>query len=134
MTPDICQVKHDPPNSYGDCIRACVASLLDLPTLDVPHFVRDGAPGHVMQQRLREWLAPRGLVPMFSGFPASDTPDPVLEFMGAENPGVPYILFSADHAVVCRGGEIIHNPAWVRTALVPPADMWCIVTLVALCE
>jgi hypothetical protein len=26
---------------YGDCMRACVASLLDLPIAEVPHFLRD---------------------------------------------------------------------------------------------
>lgn len=134
MQGDICRVKNDPPNSYGDCLRACIASLLDIPTVDVPHFVRDGCEPEVTYQRVREWLADRGLVPMFSGYVASETPDDVLRFMGETNPGVYYILFSADHAVVCLDGEIVHDPAWVRARLKPPADMWITMVLTHDCR
>lgn len=134
MTPDICYVKNDPPNSYGDCIRACIASLLDLPTTDVPHFVRDGCAPEVTYQRIRDWLATRGIVPMLSGFAASPTPEPILNFMGETNPGVYYVLMSADHAVVCLGGEIVHDPAWVKSRLNPPADAWLIMVLTYDCR
>lgn len=129
MIPEICMVKNDPPNSYGDCLRACIASLMELPSHDVPHFVRDGCEPEVTYQRVRDWLTHYNLVPMFSGYAASETPDDVLRFMGETNPGVSYILFSADHAVVCCGNQIVHDPAWVRTRLVPPTDMWITMVL-----
>lgn len=129
MQGDICRIKNDPPHSYGDCLRACIASLLNMPTVDVPHFVRDGCEPEVTYQRVREWLAGRGLVPMFSGYAASETPDDVLRFMGETNPGVYYILMSADHAVICCNDEIVHDPAWVRTRLKPPVDMWLTMVL-----
>lgn len=134
MKPDICRVKNDPPNSYGDCIRACIASLLELETTEVPHFVRDGCAPEVTYQRIRDWLKDRGLVPMLSGFAASATPDDILEFMGTTNPGVYYILMSADHAVVCCDDKIVHDPAWVRARLVPPSDMWITMVLTHDCR
>jgi hypothetical protein len=87
-----------------------------------------------MMQRMRDWLAPRGLVPMTVAFPASDTPEPLFEFMGGVNPGVPYMLLSADHAVACRNGAIEHDPAWVRKSLVAPLDGWLIVALVQVAD
>lgn len=43
----------------GDCLRACVASIFELPLLDVPHFAELG-PGWF--QVMLEWLRPMGLV------------------------------------------------------------------------
>ena len=134
MIGDICQVKNDPPHSYGDCLRACVASLLDMETLSVPHFVHDGCAPEMTFQRLREWLVGRGLVPMMSGYPASETPDELLHFMGETNPCVHYILLSANHAVVCYGDKIVHDPAWVKSPLTPPTDMWITLVLTRDCR
>ena len=134
MTPEICMVKNDPPNSYGDCLRACIASLLNMSSAQVPHFVKDGCEPEVTYDRVRKWLAERGLIPMFIGYAASETPDDVLQFMGETNPGVWYILFSADHAVVCCGNEIVHDPAWVHSRLVPPTDMWITMVLTYDCQ
>lgn len=33
---------HDPPNSWGDCTRACVASIFELAAENVPHFAELG--------------------------------------------------------------------------------------------
>jgi len=71
MIGDICLVKNDPPYSYGDCLRACIASLLEMPTANVPHFVHDGCEPAITYQRVREWLADRKLVPMFNGYLAT---------------------------------------------------------------
>lgn len=39
MTPQDQEFLHDPENGvYGDCVRAVIASLLDLSIKDVPHF------------------------------------------------------------------------------------------------
>lgn len=134
MTPDICRVKNDPPHSYGDCLRACIASMLDLPTEEVPHFVHDGCEPEVTFTRVREWLAERKLVPMFSGYPTNETPEDILFFMGTTNPGVHYILFSANHAVVGCGNEIVHDPAWIKESLAPPSDMWITMVLTHDCR
>lgn len=39
MTPVTQSHLHAPPESYGSCWRACLASVLDLPERAVPHFV-----------------------------------------------------------------------------------------------
>lgn len=57
-------VKHDPPASYGDCFRVCVASVLDLPAEDVPHFCDGGVEAEVVHDRLTAFLRPRGLWPL----------------------------------------------------------------------
>lgn len=130
----MCMTRHDPPSSYGDCVRACVATLLGLDTRDVEHFTRDGCNGDTMIQRMREWLAPCGLVPFIVSLDATETPthESVLQVMQTENPDVPYILLTAGHAVVCRNGTVEHDPAWVRTPLEAPSDAWHIVVMVRL--
>lgn len=46
MTPQDQEFINIPGEQYGDCMRACIASLLDLPIANVPHFLReaDGDP------------------------------------------------------------------------------------------
>ena len=58
MTPvDQRVLDHDPARGrFGDCLRACVASVLELPYEAVPQF----AVADDWVERLQEWLAPRG--------------------------------------------------------------------------
>lgn len=64
-------VKHDPANgSWGDCTRACVASIFELPAEEVPHFAQYGEEEPVdgvlpWITRLRQWLTPRGFGMIF---------------------------------------------------------------------
>lgn len=43
----------------GNCFQACVASLLELPLDDVPHFIETEAPGVDWYVGFTEWLAAR---------------------------------------------------------------------------
>jgi len=48
----------------GDCLSACVASILEIPTEEVPQFVRIRAEGgDTWFHQLWDFLAPRGLRP-----------------------------------------------------------------------
>jgi hypothetical protein len=139
MQPVICRVKHDPPHSYGDCIRACVASILELDAEDVPHFAHDNPDGTVAFVRLRDWLKTVGYAPFVVGFPGAVPMDQLLSDMQDHQPDIVYMLFGGvhgggDHVVVCRGGEVIHNPAWIGCSIVGPTsqDQWQIVVLVKL--
>lgn len=113
-----CQVKHDPPNSYGDCIRACIAALIDRD--DVPHYF-DGRPNEQAWQQLRGYLAFHGktltLLPI----------DDHAEFMVANNPGIPYLLLCStgegDHAVICRDGKKIIDPAFGPLPIAGPHSL-----------
>ena len=117
MNPRICTVKHNPPDSYGDCIRACIGTILDRD--DVPHMFNPPTPDS--WARLREWLKTIGKNIALFGV------DDHVETMRENNPDVPYMLLcgiaDGDHAVVCRGGEVIHDPAWWRTAITGPHSM-----------
>jgi hypothetical protein len=139
MQPVICRVKHDPPHSYGDCIRACDASILELDAEGVPHVACDGPSGELAFERLRDWLKTVGYAPFVMGFPGSVPMDDLLSDMQDHHPDIVYMLFGGvrgggDHVVVCRGGKVIHNPAWVGCSIVGPTskDQWQIVVLVKL--
>lgn len=113
MNPRICRIKHDPPNSYGDCIRACIATLIDCD--DVPH-VFDERAAEDSWAALRSWLAAKHKV--LAVFSVDDH----FEFMQSSNPGITYMLLCSiadgDHAVLCRDGKVVHDPAWYRTEIV----------------
>ncbi|RUW55633.1 hypothetical protein EOA32_01030 [Mesorhizobium sp. M1A.F.Ca.ET.072.01.1.1] len=123
MKPVFCQVKHDPDaGTFGDCVRACIASLLELGPGAVPHFYHDSCDGETGHTRIREWLATRGLVPFYAYYNGNDPLETVLEHMNTVNPGVHYMLYGntgeSDHVVVCCGNKIVHDPAWVPTDFV----------------
>ena len=103
-------VPHNPPDSYGDCHRCCLASILELPASRVPHFLADGDPNEEFNERIRKWLHDRGVpyftIPFEGGSP--------LEFMAMQNPGVFYILGGksplGNHSVVALNDQIVHDP------------------------
>jgi len=115
MNPRICTVKHNPPHSYADCIRACIATLLDRD--DVPH-VFDGRPAPDSWSELRAWLKSINRTLFLV-----DVGDP-WEYMELNNPGVAFMLLcstgSGDHAVICRNGKVVHDPAWYKTEIKGP--------------
>lgn len=108
----------------GDCFAACIASILELPLADVPHFaqlsldheVARGTPlaeawknGTDWWYMTNDWLAPRGLS--------------YLEFTQAEDwhndirlrLGYHVIVGKSprgdfDHCVVGRAGIVVHDP------------------------
>ena len=59
---------HGEGDRLGDCYRACVASLLDLPTGEVPHFTEEAERAdpdvghHGAWGAANRWLKPRGFV------------------------------------------------------------------------
>lgn len=118
MTPQRCIVPLGG-REEGDCWRACVASILDLPIRDVPNF-SDMAPTYdEMIEKTRTWLAARGLTLFCTWISANWELDKVLhEFSSLENQGVPIILggrcradLNDNHAVVVMDGRIVHDPS-----------------------
>ncbi len=138
MTPvDMAHLDMGTPGAeVGDCFRCCVATLLDLPRDDVPHFAGgpDGAAAWVV--RTQEWLAQRGLLyiqvtdfvwPWVRGLSAP------LVIAGGKSPrGV-----KGGHAVVvevtCNGWRLIHDPHPSRAGIVgEPEDYGLFVRLAEL--
>lgn len=118
MTPvDQRILDHDPARGrVGDCMRACVASLLDLPYEEVPHFF-DGEGAEHGYEALRAWLAVRGL--SYVELPLSD-PLPSWFVHTVRH----YILIGRQqggtiHAVIGRHGEQLHDPHLLRRGVRP---------------
>lgn len=136
MKRQFCKVKHEPENgTYGDCLRACVATVLGH---DVPHFFEDGCDGETGIQRLREYLKIINLVPLIFSIPGETSKDSVFEFMSVQNPNVTYLLFckceGEDHVVVCRDDAVLFNPAWTPYPVsgVGSSGVWVVMAFVGL--
>jgi len=128
VTPVVCRTRHNPPKSYGDCLRACIASIMDLEPEHVPHFADMGATGEEARASARRWLGLRGLTITAFALDGGETVEGVLDWMGANNPDSTWLLFGStarygepssggDHVVVCQGGSVVHDPAWVPTSI-----------------
>ena len=107
-------VPHNPPETYGDCLRACIASILDRD--DVPHFLHDGDPDNVWWRRVQEWARANDMVYLQFAFSGTANPlSSLLAYMAAQNPDTYYILSGASpisgHSVVCLNDKIVHDPA-----------------------
>jgi len=90
----------------GDCFRACMASILELPLAAVPHFAGDD-----QHERYGAWLAQFGLgLLTFRLDQAQPWPSyaryPGLAIVAAESP----LGNGRMHGVVVRCGTIVHDP------------------------
>jgi hypothetical protein len=138
MIPVFCKVKSDAEaGTFGDCVRACIASILELPAEDVPHFYHDNCVGETGHKRIREWLAGRKLAPFHAYYNGEARLETVLEHMKLVNPDIYYMLYGnsggSDHVVVCRDDKIVHDPAWISDGIVSANSLgvWSVMVLVA---
>jgi len=113
MKPRYCQVPHNPPHSYGDCIRACIATMIDRD--DVPHTF-DGADNEKSWYDLRSYLKSHGKnIALF----IYEGDDP-MDWMREVNHDITYMLMGSDkhkvnHAIVVSylsGMRTTHNPSY----------------------
>lgn len=105
MTPVVQTIFYDPavPGRMGNCLQAAIASVLDLPLDEVPHFVQndEDSDGEVnWSTSLGVWLGLRGL-----------QVDPTAEPL----PGEAYLVTGRSargvmHMVVYRDGDLVHDP------------------------
>lgn len=120
---------HSPDASQiGDCFRCSVASILELPREDVPHFMeidwKRETPAWYAD--ICEWLAPRGMAyldweiapeyfgPQWFEKIALDAGFDVHHVMcGVSHSG-------NQHAVVGRNGVVVHDPHPARRGLAGP--------------
>lgn len=137
MIPVMCSVMQKPEaGTYGDCVRACVASVLELPSNHVPHFYVDGD-GERAFDRLRQFLAERKLIPAYFPLICSNIDDVKLH-MWAEYAETEYLLFCSvdggDHCIVGKGDKIIHDPALyvVRNYEKHTSGVWIVIILAKL--
>lgn len=137
MIPHHCRIKHDPPNSYGDCLRAVIASMFEVADpLEVPHFLHDGD-DEAGQARFKAYLLSRGYRPYYQAIKCDNVQN-LFVMMREINTNIEYLLFctcgGGDHVVLCMNDHVIHDPAWVKGTITgPPSNMdgcFIIVTLV----
>lgn len=116
------RVKHNPPHTYGDCLQASIACVLDLdPVTHVPHFFHDGCDAKTAMERLQFFLQEHGTRAAFMMMDGAEPLAAVQEWMRITNPGIIYLLFGntgeADHVVICQDDKIIHDVAWYPVGL-----------------
>lgn len=110
---------------YGDCHRAVLASLFEMPLADVPHFCEDGPGPDRFDARVAAWLAERNLSSVT--FPLTGSLQSVLAGISRSCPQSYWMLSGTsrggvDHMVICRGAEIVHDPARGSMGLVGPCS------------
>lgn len=127
MTPVKQVINHDPKNgAWGDCHRAAVASIMDLPLEAVPHFSEYGAFCNGPDTGDTRWFKARGLRPInipYNG-PSADA---ILETIENCNPGIIFIFGGTSrngigHSVVASRGKIIHDPSPTESGIVGPME------------
>lgn len=106
----------------GNCMSACIASLLHLPIERVARFIREPGDTHVFQwaERLDDFLEPFGLYALhFAADPERAAFPGVFHIMTGISPrGRP-------HAVIGKGCRIVHDPHPDKTGLVS-IDGFCL--------
>jgi hypothetical protein len=109
---------HDPENGvYGDCMRACIATLLSVQRSDVPHFLSDGDDCDAVEFSLRvnRFLKSFGLFLVdMTGFDFSTD---------GETAEVYHLIYGYTergtyHAVVGKNGRVIHDPHPSKAGLI----------------
>lgn len=126
MTPVDQQILHKPEEGqYGDCQRSVIASLLDLPASEVPHFCEIAKDEPVaFWTLLQGFLRSKGFV--YLTVPAragaaffGDDGDVFHEISGPSPRGG-----GVYHAVVGCNGEIVFDPHPSRAGLAGDSSQW----------
>lgn len=125
-------MRHDPPNSHGDCVRACVASLMEMQCENVPHFYRDGN-GEKAFDRMRIWLSTHKRIPAYFPLPEHMTLEQVCH--AASIYDTDCMLFCSnrggDHCVIINRDGVAHDPNWYKTEIIGPhsSGVWIVIVL-----
>ena len=116
MVPVMCKIKHNPPESYGDCLRACIETVFGNKPV-VPHFADNNASVGEVTESLRAFLNEHN-TDMFIVKSPCQTLNLTLLWAKSIVEDDPYLLMGENHVVVCKGSKIYHDPEWIKTT--PP--------------
>lgn len=123
MTPQTQLILHDPENgTRGDCQRAVIASLMNIPITEVPHFNESGEP-YKFWDSLQQFCHSKGYIFIemkATDFAAWGSDLDVYHQISGPSPRFP----DAHHAVVGMNGKIIFDPHPDRTELVGDPSTW----------
>jgi hypothetical protein len=123
VTPVKQRYKHDPDNgTWGDCHRAAIASLLDLPLDAVPHWADQGA---AIGDKDEKFLNEHGYSLITQAFDGSCTLEQILNACCHNNPGSYFILGGTSkngtgHSVIAHEFKIVHDPSLDDSGIVGP--------------
>lgn len=120
---------------HGDCQRAVIASLLELPITEVPHFLQQ-AKGDAagFWEGLQSFCRSKGFayltVPARSGAAFFGADDGVYHEISGPSPRGNGVT----HAVVGRDGQVVFDPHPSRAGLLGDSTQWEYSYLVNICE
>ena len=120
--------RHDPDNGiWGDCWSTCIASILEVPREDVPHFYDKGRSGVAGRNLARKWLKERGLTILSTVYMGELDLDDILYAQSKNNPDTYFILSGTSrngtcHAVVALNDAIVWDPAIDKSGIVGPCE------------
>lgn len=123
MTPQDQEFTYRPEiGQSGDCARAVLASLLDLPIADVPHFAQLAREDGQFYGRINEFLEDRGFEMLWNVTPIYHLKDGVeiFHYMAGPSPRGNGIW----HAVVGCNAEIAFDPHPEKTGLSGDPSRW----------
>lgn len=100
----------------GNCMQACIASVLELPLDDVPNFMALHRAGKSWTHTLRDWLAERGLAYVevqFNGFGTFSMMPQTYHLIGGGSPRGQ----EEGHCIVGFAGTMVFDPHPSRAGL-----------------
>jgi len=122
-------IKHNPPETVGDCFRCCIASLLELPAAAVPHFMEEDwgrTEGFAWYPRVNEFLRSFGLAYLEFSIPSEMEGPRWFEHIAGSGFGAHHVLSGrsprADHSVIALNGVMVHDPAPQKDGLIGPHE------------
>jgi hypothetical protein len=115
---DMTQLHDEEKGIMGDCWRCCIASILELPAGEVPHFVE--LYGNRYLTKTRKWLEERGFWLVDTAYHC-DYPG---YLMGSGPSPRDRDLF---HVVVWRLSGMVHDPHPSRDGIWGPPQVWSII-------
>lgn len=129
MKPVDMTIMHNPPENIGDCFRCSIASILELPASEVPHFCGidewTDEPCDKWRGHLIKFLEPLGLFYFEIQFDAKILPEwsGVLDCHHTISGISPR---GTRHTCVGKGGVVVHDPHPSRLGIQPEDGEWMV--------
>lgn len=123
MKPVFQNVLHRPSEGqYGNCFSAVLASALEIPVEDVPHFLHDGCDGPTWRNRINDFLRPLNL----AFINIADAPTWMREHgvRGLMHEQVGETPCGSLHSTLAVDGEVVHDPMPGSLGLSTYQDNW----------
>jgi hypothetical protein len=116
MRPQRATITSDPAaGAVGDTNRAALATVLDLPIDEVPHFSAEHRTPTDAWAAERDWLAERDLVRINIAYPGNTSIGEIMVAVAMLNPGIYHLLTGVDRqgfgrTVICVNGRVAFDP------------------------